>query len=163
MKTYAEFRPTGHDCKGLGLDDRQDWLVVPCPRNRDSDCLQESNFRSALRMLGGESDTVERYSFGHWACGWFEIILVQPGTDSERIATEIETSLEHYPVLDENDWSDLEHETAQQVWRECYTEERRIKYIRENECQFSFDSMADLMGCVRGKYFAGDASSLLSE
>ncbi len=115
MQTYKQFKPTGFDCKGLGLEDRQDWLVS-LSRNRDSDVLTESNFAVALDTMGGESDTVEVHRFGHWACGWFEIILVCPGTSAAKEAEEIETSLADYPVLDESDFSDRESEEECEAW-----------------------------------------------
>ena len=49
--------------------------VVVC-QNRDSDCLTRSNFRMALKRLGGESDSVVFHRFGHWACGWWEALCV---------------------------------------------------------------------------------------
>ena len=55
---YRNYRPTVYDPKGYHLPDRQDWYVAPCGRNRDSDALQESNFRVALKILGGEGETV---------------------------------------------------------------------------------------------------------
>lgn len=108
MQTYSKFRPTQFDPQGLALPDNQEWLTVPCGRNRDSDALTRSNFRCALEMLGGEGDDVEIHRFGHWANGWFEIILVKPDTSAAKIAFEIEDSLENYPVLDEEDFSEEE-------------------------------------------------------
>lgn len=35
MKKYGSFRPTGFDPAGLGLSDRQDWLVLGVSRTRD--------------------------------------------------------------------------------------------------------------------------------
>ena len=107
MKTYSGFRPTGFDSH-ITVEPRETWYVVPTPRNRDSDCLQESNFDAALKRLGGESETVEVHRFGHWTCGWFEIIIVAPSSDAYRLACEIEASLEDYPILDENDFSEKE-------------------------------------------------------
>jgi len=161
MQTYSQFRPTGFDARGLSLPDQQNWLVAPCGRNRDSDALTESNFRCCLKALGGESDTVEVHRFGHWACGWLEIIIVQPGSDAERIANEIESSLADYPVLDDMDFSELENEQANEVWRNCYRPKERIAYIRKHRSQFEFQGIRDLLGCVRGNYFAGYASELL--
>lgn len=112
--TYANYRPTGFDIKGLGLDDRQDWLVAPCGRNRDSEALDESNFAAMVTMLGGESDTVEVHRFGHWACGWYEICLVHP--DRESDLDEIAGALENYPVLDDEDLSRREHEEYESAW-----------------------------------------------
>lgn len=79
MQTYAEFRPTAFDRRGAFLDDdRRAWYVLPVTRTRDSGTFDQSNFETALRILGGESETCEVHRFGHWGPGWFEIILVHP-------------------------------------------------------------------------------------
>lgn len=122
MKRYRDFQPTEFDPKGLALDDQQDWLVIPCSRNRDSNCLSESNFHTALKLLGGESETVEVHSFNHWACGWFEIIIVHPSREID--AQDIEDSLENYPILDEMDFSDREYERAGNYWEHCRLKDR---------------------------------------
>ncbi len=115
MQTYAEFSPTGFDAKGAFLDDdRQDWLVLPVSQTRDSGPMAESNFQTALSIMGGESDTVEVHRFGHWGPGWFEIIIVDPKRRKE--ADEIESSLENYPVLDDMDLSERESEQATEDW-----------------------------------------------
>lgn len=85
--------------------------VVVIDRNRDSEVLAESNFSSALEMLGGESDTVEIHHFSHWGCGWFEFITVSPDDDKALLkAYEIKQALERYPILDESDYSEREYE-----------------------------------------------------
>src|SRR5262245_4928699 len=78
LQKYADYRPTGFDRRGLNLPDQQQWLLAPCSRNRDSSLLEQSNFDVCLKALGGESETVEVHRFGHWGCGWFELILVAP-------------------------------------------------------------------------------------
>lgn len=115
MQRYRDFAPTSFDPKGSFLHgqdeehpDRGDWFVVPVSRNRDSEILEESNFDAALKILGGESATVEVHRFGHWGPGWFEIILVHP--DREKDVQEIQDGLEDYPVLDEDGYSEREHE-----------------------------------------------------
>jgi hypothetical protein len=105
MITYSKFSPSTFDVRGLGLPDRQSWLVVPCGRNRDSEPFDESNFVTALKLLGGASETVEVHRFGHWANGWFEVILVQPDGAAAAIALDIEERLDNYPILDEDDLS----------------------------------------------------------
>lgn len=55
----------------------------------------------------------------------------------------------------------MEHEEAQQVWRECFSDRERLDYVRRNRDQFEFHDMADLIGCIRGKWFGGYASELL--
>jgi len=114
MRTYSEFRPTGFDAKGAFLPDQQDWLVVPVSQTRDSGPFEESNFAVALKILGGESDTVEVHRFGHWGPGWFEIIIVHP--DLRAAVEDIEASLENYPVLDDEDFSEREWNKASEYW-----------------------------------------------
>ena len=160
MQSYSEFRPTGFDSH-ITLDSIEDWLIVSS-RNRDSECLDESNFHSALEMLGGEGDDVQIHRFGHWANGWFELILVRPNTAAAKEAEEIETSLAQYPVLNDDDLSEREQEAADLTWRQCYSNAKRIEYIRRYRSQFEFRGFADLLGCVRGNYFSGYVSELLN-
>lgn len=124
MRAYREHRPTGFDSKGAFLPERQTWLVCPVMQTRDSATLAQSNFAVALRELGGESDTVEVHRFGHWGPGWYEIILIMPDSPAAKIAEEIETGLENYPVLDEDHWSTLEYEKAAEYWEHCSVRER---------------------------------------
>jgi hypothetical protein len=101
-----------------GLDSRANYagdgmgdLVVVVGRNRDSDILSESNFQCALDMLGGESKNVKVGRFGHWACGWFELVMVNPRSKKHlKIAYDIQKSLDNYPVLDESDYNDRQSE-----------------------------------------------------
>lgn len=162
MRTYSEFQPTGFDPRGLGLEDKQEWFVFPVSRNRDSEALTESNWRVSIRDLNAlaEPETWELHRFGHWACGWFEIVIVQPGTAAAKLGETTENALADYPVLDEHDFSELEHEQADAMWRHMRQRER-VDYIRENRSQFEFQGFADMLGCARGKYFAGYASELL--
>jgi len=136
------------------------WLVV-MTRNRDSDILTESNWECALKELGYESELVQVFRFGHWACGWWEALCVLEGSDAQRMGADIVNRIESYPVLDEHDFSEREHDKANRVWKECYTPKERIEYIREHRSKFDFHNLVDLLGCVRGKYFAGYDSELI--
>jgi hypothetical protein len=154
--------PSGWDSMANYMGEIPDktWLVV-LTRNRDSEILSESNFESALEMLGGESEKVQVFRFGHWACGWWEALAVSEGTEAEAIGQTIVDKLENYPVLNEDDFSEREHNEAQDVWSRCYSVQERIEYIRENRSQFEFSDLADMLGCVRGKYFCGYDSELI--
>lgn len=131
-------------------------------RNRDSDALVESNFRSALKALGGESESVVIHRFGHWACGWWESLSVSKSSPQFAAVEAMAERLEDYPVLDEEDFSQLECEQANQVWKDCYKPSQRVEYVRKHKSQFEFHDFKDLMGCIRGNYFAGYASELLN-
>jgi hypothetical protein len=144
-------------------------------QNRDSDALTRSNFRSALKAIGGENCSYQNEGQdneqsdvivvreSHWACGWVEWIGIHKDAASIIAeAEEIESALESYPVVNEEDLSELESEEANETWANCYSPSERIAYIRDHRSQFEFHDFADLLGCVRGKYFAGYASELLS-
>lgn len=132
-------------------------------QNRDSDCLTRSNFQSALDAIGGEDgDLVIVVREGHWAVGWVEWIGIhQDAEDKLKEADEIACALEDYPVVDDEHLSNLEYEEAQDVWKNCYDTKDRIEYIRKHRSQFEFDSLEDMISCVRGNHFCGYASELL--
>lgn len=163
MKTLKELikNPSGFDSVANYSGDvpNDKWLVV-MTRNRESDILTESNWACALDLLGGESDNVEIFRFGHWACGWWEALCVNGKSINK--GQEIFDKIYSYPVLNEDHFSELEREEADRLWLECYDKKDRLEYIRENRYQFDFNDFKDLMSCVRGKYFAGYASELVS-
>jgi hypothetical protein len=132
---YRNFAPTGFDTEGLGLPNRQDWIVAPVSITRDSGSLDQSNFYTALEILGGESETVEVHRFGHWGPGWFEIILVHPDRESE--IDEIEGSLENYPVLDDEDYSRREYDECCEYWDQMGYSERIDICAREGASIFA--------------------------
>ena len=91
------------------------WAVAPVGRSRDSDTVERSNFRVALdRLTHGHTDdgeTVRVVREGHFLVGWVEWIAIDPKdisamTEAEMIASE----LEEYPILDDDDHSELEWE-----------------------------------------------------
>jgi hypothetical protein len=89
--------------------ERGDWLVA-YSRHRDSDTLGQSNFRTFLAHLGGKGPDVAVEQMSSDMVGWVDHLLVRPGSDAERRAVELHEKLADYPVLDEDDLSDLEHE-----------------------------------------------------
>lgn len=117
MIPYKVYRPTDYDHSGAFLPDRQDWLVLDVMRTRDSAELEESNFEAALGMLrDARARAYEQHRFGHWGPGWYELILVKPGTVGERVGRKIEERLESYPILDEDDFSRREWEHTCESW-----------------------------------------------
>ena len=127
IQHYKDYRPTSFDCAGSFLPDQGDWLVAPVGRNRDSGSLDESNFATCLELLGGESTTVEVHRFGHWTCGWFEIILARPdrGNDLQTILDR----LNDYPVLDEDDYSQRRWRRAADYYNSLSPRNRYHDYL----------------------------------
>jgi hypothetical protein len=131
-------------------------------RSRDSDCLKRSNFDCMLSALGGETETVMIVRESHWAVGWVEWIAIhQDDVEALRIADDIQKRLKDYPVINDSHLSELESQEADDVWQKCYNVAERIKYIRNNREQFEFQSLQDMLACVRGEYFARYVSELI--
>lgn len=128
LQRYGEFRPTCFDAKGLAAGrmgddeddtDRAQWFVAPCSITRDSGALERANWieqESALKKADPDSESNETHRFGHWACGWFEIVLVKPGTNAADVAAELAAALEDYPILCEDRLSAIEHEEESADW-----------------------------------------------
>ena len=100
-------------------------------QNRDSDALTRSNFRVALKRLGGvsgtrtgdmftpgtEEPTITVVRESHWACGWVEWIAIhESNVKALEMAREMLEDMDGYPVLDESDWSELEYTEAMEYW-----------------------------------------------
>ena len=143
MQTYRQYSPSGFDTKGLNADRYGigDFLVV-LGQNRDSGHLERSNFAAALALLGGESGededgyggAVQVHRFGHWACGWLEVLLVDPtNADKRAIAEDIARRLEDYPCLDEDDFSNREYQAATEYWARMSISERVEWLKRERD------------------------------
>ena len=152
---------------GLHIDTeylRNTWWIMPVKRSRDGSALDESNFRCMLRELGGESEHVEVHRFGHFACGWYEILLINDENEELfKKAINIACALTNYPVVDEEDFSELELEWAEKVWKNCYRWRDRVEYVREHESQFDLEyrNFSEIMSLIRGECFFGYASELL--
>lgn len=120
LQRYVEFSPTAFDPRGLSArsmghhdSDRSEWFVAPVVRTRDSGALETSNFSVVEAMLDEiDADGLdhETHRFGHWGPGWFEIIVVRPGSESHRRVLDVAADLERYPILDEEDLSRREVE-----------------------------------------------------
>jgi len=146
------------------------WLIASAI-TRDSNCLERSNFRcieKALKALPAVKEwqgeftpvTIERFS--HWAVGWCDYLVIDPECKpAVELAESIRAGLENYPVVDDDDFSELEADEANETWRNCYRPKERVEYIRKHRSQFEFADFKDLIGCVRGNYFAGYASELI--
>jgi hypothetical protein len=98
------------------IGEQFDEYFVVIGRSRDSNLVSQSNFASALKMLGGESDTVIVHRASHWLNGWVEIILVHESDVAHlAIGDTIRNSLVEYPVLDDDDLDARETAAAADV------------------------------------------------
>lgn len=115
----AEF--AGPDSSYYG--DNPEWLIVYAT-HRDSEAIERSNateIQDRLSKVGEENEDWAIEGFGHWAVGHGEYIIVRPGTNAQTEAELIQSELADYPVLNEDAYSDLEHEEA---FESCLSEVR---------------------------------------
>jgi len=102
-----------------------DYYSAGVGRSRDSDTVEESNFRVMLRELGGESETVIVVRESHFLVGWVEWIAIhQDDHKALEIANKQAGRLKGYPILDEHDLSELEDERAATTWANMSVRER---------------------------------------
>lgn len=154
-----------------------DYYSAGVGQSRDSDALERANFDAMLKAIGGEQTSEDKEDpndpdcalslvrvvrENHWAVGWVEWIAIhESAIEALEIADKLKGKLEDYPVISEDLWSEYEQRDADETWRNCYRPKERVEYIRKHRGQFEFHGLADMLGCVRGNYFAGYASELL--
>lgn len=151
--------------------ERGDWFIA-LAIHRDSDPLSRSNFECmqkalnalpAVKEWAGEDSPVQIERFSHWAVGWCDYLLINPECkEALELANRLEEKLDDYPVLNEDHWSELETSAANDVWRDCYNAKGRVSYVRKHRGQFEFRDFADMLSCLRGRYFSGYPGELLS-
>jgi len=96
--------------------DRNEYYVC-FGQHRDSDTVTRSNHRVALASLGGASDTVFVVRDSHCLVGWVEAIYIHhTNTAACAIADRLLGKQESYPVLSEDDWSELQWTEAAEFW-----------------------------------------------
>jgi hypothetical protein len=87
---------------------------------RDSDLLEESNWDCILKQYPETFDEetnqgIRVVRFGHWACGWFEQIMVHESDfDSLKRMDCVREALNNYLVWDDEDYSRREYEEQEQ-------------------------------------------------
>jgi hypothetical protein len=135
---YSDWAPSQFDTRGLGLPDRQDWFVLGYMQTRDSNALERSNFRVALRELTRMGVEHETHRFGHWGPGWIDIIIVHP--EGLEKAETLEGG--DYPVLDDSDFSEAEIEDEQREWDSWGEREWKRVLYRVTGCERAIDALS---------------------
>lgn len=94
--------------------EHEDWLVASATNESGDvyDSVKRSNHRVMIAALNvidpdGEAHTVETYG---GAFGRGEWLLVAPGSECEREVIAMLARIEGYPVLNDDDWTELESE-----------------------------------------------------
>jgi hypothetical protein len=76
----------------------------------------------------------------HWAVGWVEVMLVHKNVPVEvlRKIDEQLAKLDNYPVMDEQDWSQLQNEEFEEAWKNFAAAE----FARQLTRKFDLDDLA---------------------
>lgn len=125
LARYEGHRPSSFDrhiCSEL-----DSFYLAPISNNRDADILTCSNWLigTAKILNASQHDDTQVHSFGHWACGWYELLLIHPDdTEALKVASAMAAGLEQYPVLNEDHYSGLEYEAAADYWERCSVSDR---------------------------------------
>jgi hypothetical protein len=132
-------------------------------QSRDSDVLERANFEEAWSRISEVAENAQVVRENHWAVGWVEWIAINADDDKAlRVADALRARYEQYPILNEDQFSEVERQEADRTWAYCYSVSERIDYIRKHRSQFEFHDLADMLNCVRGKFFSGYAGELVS-
>lgn len=148
MENIYELTTWKHPDHYGGFSPDGDFLIYS--KNRDSFLLEESNFECIERDITNAANKLPEpendgehnqgaswvYTFraNHWGCGWVEYLLVRRDAPEQlqKLCYEIEGALADYPVYDDQDFSEREHEATQEYWSSLSVRER-IEYCKEND------------------------------
>lgn len=114
------------------IEDKQNWAIINTS-HRDSGLLGESNEKVFRKTLEKFENDVHFESHSHWAVGYVNALCIRVWND-DKVITEafkeyckLHIRLENYPVLDEDDFYQMEHEAT---WENV--ESQGQSYIKEN-------------------------------
>jgi hypothetical protein len=84
LRFFRDFHPTQFDRVIPFGDERDDWFVAPVVITRDTvdkrAILTWHRTLKTLETLDPKKEDYQIHRFKHWGVGWFEIILIRPGS-----------------------------------------------------------------------------------
>ena len=135
----------------LGMD-LTDYYVVAA-ESEQSDSIDMSNYRVWHRLF----PDLEEFSFGGFMK--FQALMIHKDSLLLEAIDEKKKSLKDYPILDEQDWSELENEQWSEYWStwgyiECFKElliaipelkdDERVTSL-DNDCVLTSDELGELI------------------
>jgi len=100
------------------------FYVAPVGRNRENEKEPRTacNWQTVTAEIEAVSqhDETGAHSFGHWACGWYELFLIhESDTKALEVADQWACSLADYPIADDSLLSELETEDQFETYSNC--------------------------------------------
>lgn len=143
MNNY-KFLEFWHWPKDYYGEDYSDYYIVHSI-SHDSSLLGNHNHAVIWNRLekvnvNNDDDEIEyliKPSFRYWAVGWIEIIMVHKYSSAELLkeVNNLLYSLDIYPILDEDLYSDKLYQECEEYWKGLSLRER-IQMCNENDVNF---------------------------
>lgn len=117
-------------------DGSYDWYWVPIGigMHYGSDLTAVSNFETAVRLLEEVTPFWVKYRYDSWVGPQLKTIMVRVDDAAAlKVALEIRQALADYPVLDDADLSEREHEAMMSYWDESERYDVQSVMIAEHE------------------------------
>ena len=89
MQKCRDFQPNTLDPVGLpGIyGDKLDWFVAPVAVVRGEFTRRWDRLIDSLKRKGAvEGEDFEIHRFSHWACGYFDLVIVKPESTAFKVA-----------------------------------------------------------------------------
>ena len=80
------------------------------------DSLAQSNYEFITDEFDARKLPYREGNFGSWAGSFTAILIHKDDAESVELGNEMTEQMEHYPVLDEDRYSELQWEQAEDIW-----------------------------------------------
>jgi len=147
MTQLKNWNPSNWDSRSnyMGTKEFDEYYVVYCKTRDSNSILCDSNWEILCKELHAEENNgVEIVRFGHWACGHYDLLLVSPDSKMLNKAQEFCDSLESYPILNEDHYSNLMAEKEADTFADCYESDFR-SYIESFGMDTIIESDSELI------------------
>lgn len=123
----------------MGTDCSDYYIVIA--KTRDSGLLEISNYESIKAYLFDKygKDLFKIVTFNHWGVGWIQAILIHENASGSILheIDEIKCALSEYPVFNDTDYFEREHNAMLELWEHASLSERIDICKQANESIFA--------------------------
>lgn len=151
--TYARWSPTPFDTRGLGPRELGSYLVAPClfHGQGQGSVLDDCNFEAQTAFLLARGATVETHRMSHWAY-WFKVTLVKPDNAGRKALRELQESLDSYPVISDDAYSNACFDAACDAWDDYGAKENANEIAAVHGLSEAARDLLDLVAQWRWQY-----------
>jgi hypothetical protein len=154
MKLWTRADPACGTMDNYAGEDMRNYYVFPLSRTRDSGLLTNHNFNYCWDKISHKARAgTGVYLFNHWACGWYEIILINKNNSMAiLLAEDLISEYENYPIFNEDEYNDKEYQYVIDQWENA-TLSNRLDMLKSAH---PHDSNINIFGIRHADYFRED-------